>query len=513
MFRDESQGLSARRQRLKDSSGQRAALVELDGQKAHVSKSVVVSGSRSPSPPLALPVLTINPSFSAEEQATCFFFENYVVGNDIFATGSFEFLPDVYFTTDVGSALSDSLTAIGLVGLAHFYKASSLMLNATFKYNSAMRTLSSQLRSMEQAKSDQTFIAIMLLAYYEVNTCNSRQSMDTWSKHMDGASALMQLRGREALRTPVGYQLFKQLRTQVIINCMHRQAAVPAFITEWSNELDFESVEQAYGTTLSLLVIRYANLRASMSCWKDYSDPQRLISAAYELECDLAAWAKSCPLHYIYQTVNLNERVDEVFSDHYHLYANVWVATTWNHYRCARLLTNELILDQLGHLYETEPTSPLLLSHKCYSESQMLESNANLMHLCEDICASVPYFLGIDFEAGEGSIRQLPKAMYANLLIWPLYTAGATWLVSDVMINWVAGRLEWIADVMGIRQAGAHALFLRKKKHLLSWDEKSKIGEDHVLQAGDAGFESSSLDFESGSENQLVDLPYRSVED
>ncbi|KAF8862966.1 hypothetical protein BDZ45DRAFT_584509 [Acephala macrosclerotiorum] len=478
MFRDESEGLSVRRQRIKDT--QKSTPIDSVSRKS-LSRVLSGPGTLSTSP-VAIPVLTVNPCFSAEEQATCFFFQNYILGDDSFATGSFEFLPNVYLTGDIGVALSDSLSALGLVGLAHFYKASSLELTAKFKYHSAMRTLSAQLRNLESAKSDQTFIAIMLLAYYEVNTCNSRQPMETWTKHINGAVTLMQLRGIDSLRTPVGYHLFKQLRTQVIINCSHRQATIPSFIVEWSNQLDFETIEQAAGTSLSLLVIRYTNLRASMNCFKDYSDLETVISTAYALECDFATWAKTCPVQYIYQTVNLEERVDEVFSDHYHVYSNVWVATTWNHYRCARLLTNEIILDQLGYLYESDPTSPLLTSHPCYHESTMLEANTNLMHLCEDICASVPYYLGLK---AEGGIRQLPKAMYANLLIWPLYTAGATWMVSDLMINWVAGRLQWISDIMGVRQASAQANFLRRRKHLLSWEpalDREDSGEVSSLE-------------------------------
>jgi len=222
-----------------------------------------------------------------------------------------------------------------------------------------------------------------------------------------------------------------------------------------------------------------------MSSFSDYSDPERTISTAYALECDLASWAKSIPLQYIYQTINLSERVDEVYSDHYHVYSNISVTTTWNHYRCARLLTNTIILDQLGHLYETDPTSPLLVSHPCYYQSQMLESNATLMHLCEDICASVPYYLGFPYEAGQGSVRQLPKVVHANLLIWPLYAAGATGLVSDLMINWVSGRLQWIADVMGVRQAAPQAAVLRRKKHLLTWDSNRKIDDNHIPATDD----------------------------
>lgn len=191
MFRDESEGLSIRRQRIKNT--QKPISIDAVSPKA-VSKVFSDPGTFSTCP-VAIPALTVNPCFSVEDQAKCFFFQNYVLGGDSFATGSFEFLPNVYLTGDIGIAMSDSLAALGLAGLAHFYKASSLELIAKFKYHSAMRTLSEQLRNLESAQSDQTFIAIMLLAYYEVNTCDSRQSMETWTKHINGAVTLMQLRG------------------------------------------------------------------------------------------------------------------------------------------------------------------------------------------------------------------------------------------------------------------------------------------------------------------------------
>ncbi|KAE9378591.1 hypothetical protein N431DRAFT_553032 [Stipitochalara longipes BDJ] len=312
------------------------------------------------------------------------------------------------------------------------------MFTAIYKYNSATRILSLRLRDMEEAKSDQYFMAIMLLGLYEV------------------------------------------------IKCIHQHTSVPPFITEWSQPQDFETIEQASITALSLLVIRYADLRASMSSFQDYSDPERIISTAYALECDFASWVKSIPLEYIYQTINLSERVNEVYSDHYHVYSSIRVATTWNHYRCARLLANEIILDQLSHLYETSPTSPFLTSHSCYSERQILESNATLMHLCEDICASVPYYMGSPYNTGPGSVRQLPKALHANLIIWPLFTTNGNWRVSDLMINWVAGRLQWIADVMGIRQAAPQAAFLRGKKRLLTWNSSWKIDDTHIRETDDS---------------------------
>jgi len=176
MFRDESEGLSVKRQRLKEASNRKPLPIDSTTRISPTSKAVVLGGSWSSTSPTAIPVLSVNPCFPLEEQATCFFFQNYLLGEDNLATGIFEFLPNVFLTNEINEALSDSLTAVGLAGLAHFYRDPSMMPTAVYKYNSAMRTLSSQLRDMEDAKSDQMFIAIMLLGLYEVSLSSFRGS-------------------------------------------------------------------------------------------------------------------------------------------------------------------------------------------------------------------------------------------------------------------------------------------------------------------------------------------------
>ncbi|KAH7319502.1 hypothetical protein BKA65DRAFT_514642 [Rhexocercosporidium sp. MPI-PUGE-AT-0058] len=42
-------------------------------------------------------------------------------------------------------------------------------------------------------------------------------------------------------------------------------------------------------------------------------------------------------------------------------------------------------------------------------------------------------------------------------------------MVSDVMRCWVAGRLQWITDVMGIRQAAPLAYNVVRRKDCLLW--------------------------------------------
>jgi hypothetical protein len=75
---------------------------------------------------------------------------------------------DVYRCEEIGNALADSVSSLGMFGLASFWKAPSIIYNARLKYVSALRTLASHLRNKEEAKTDQTLIATMLLGLYEV---------------------------------------------------------------------------------------------------------------------------------------------------------------------------------------------------------------------------------------------------------------------------------------------------------------------------------------------------------
>jgi len=105
---------------------------------------------------------------SPEEQATCYFFHNYVLAKGVHVGGSFHYLADVFSREKVGPGLSDSVAALGLVGLSHLWQSPKLLVGAQMKYNSALRQISTQLRDVEKAKADQTLISVMLLAFYEV---------------------------------------------------------------------------------------------------------------------------------------------------------------------------------------------------------------------------------------------------------------------------------------------------------------------------------------------------------
>ena len=213
MFRDESLSLSNKRQRLANTSSKKpqppprtvAQKPSSDDEQTALVKPLSQAHLR-----------VIELGTSAEDQASSFFFRNYVSEEQQYRSGNFQYLADIYATEDVGSALTDVVVSLGMVGLSHFWKAPSIMANAHTKYNSALRLVSEKLRDVEAAKSNQVLVAVMLLGLYETNTCTGPQSMKSWTKHVSGAAALLSVRGKQQLATTIGRQVFYHLRTQVV---------------------------------------------------------------------------------------------------------------------------------------------------------------------------------------------------------------------------------------------------------------------------------------------------------
>jgi len=268
----------------------------------------------------------------------------------------------------------------------------------------------------------------------------------------------------------------------VITNCIQRHVTVPPTIGEWSRAaLEYETEAEALSTRLTEIATKYCNLRASMSSFRDYSNSEYLVASLCAIDLEYTELLSTCPIPFIYSIVTLDGASDEVFSDHYHVYSSIWTATIWNYYRCVRILVNELILDQISHILQYPEAFPLTWEGFSFYESQILASNSTLQQLSHDICASVPFYLGHSAKSSDRFSRPPPKAVSGNLLLWPLYTAACTGIISDMMRVWVAGRLRFISDVMGIRQAAPLAYTLEVKQDLLEWDGETGEGDKALV--------------------------------
>ena len=172
-------------------------------------------------------------SVSVHDQATCFFFYNFVVVDLGLSRGHLDELPTLIQCPGNG-ALVATVTSVGMAALSNTKSAPQVMVAARQSYAKALRLINAALRDPVESKTDQTLSAILLLGLFEVScsvkyfenenvltlnqiiTCNSEQSMESWTNHIDGAAALLRFRGSDQLRTRTGFRIYMQCRAQIV---------------------------------------------------------------------------------------------------------------------------------------------------------------------------------------------------------------------------------------------------------------------------------------------------------
>ncbi|EXK24007.1 hypothetical protein FOMG_19247 [Fusarium oxysporum f. sp. melonis 26406] len=168
-----------------------------------------------------------------EDQALDFFFHHY----GVFESGRAPTHPDCHSIINTRATgpgyLSNLINAVGLTSLAYLRNEPSLANAANQAFSRALNDIRVGLADSAEAASDQMIVAVMLLALYEVSTPaigqsthdvnlnqtvtpSSNDSSSSWDKHVDGALALIQLRGAGQLCNRIGRSIFLNLRTEIV---------------------------------------------------------------------------------------------------------------------------------------------------------------------------------------------------------------------------------------------------------------------------------------------------------
>jgi hypothetical protein len=290
----------------------------------------------------------------------------------------------------------------------------------------------------------------------------------TWAAHIKGAVALLELRGIEQLQTRTGLSLYLQLRFQVVsrpyiviisnsllqlLGCIQRREYVPYPILEWSEEArKYQNEEQLPRSYLAEILGRLCTFRAML---KDGSiiDTQEILSSAKALDNDLILWSENLCEDWLYSDIVWSREDPLVYERHCHLYSSFCAATTWNTYRCARVMMNEIMLNQLDTLMWSLSPSP-----ECDIAVLQETCSSTIMQMTSDICASVFYHLthdGITLE-----LNCTPPIGGGAFLIWPLWVAANDKRTSCPLRLWVREKIYLLGHAMGIKNA------LRMSDHL-----------------------------------------------
>ena len=377
------------------------------------------------------------PSVAIDHKARAAFFTYYVNG---FAK-TYDVLESFYVGSSLHTYLAASVDAVSLAFLSFQFHHPEVFCLARERYSKALPLVNSALGSPTTVKSDSTLLAVLLLDLYEKLSSNITSSAESWMSHMNGALALIQMRGEQQYHHYAGIRLSARLTTNLLISCVAANTAVPPQLVNVRAELEQFIDKSDPKWQLSSLVVKYANFRAAIR--NESLLKSDIVTNAIALDVELNTLEKSMPDTWHYIRTCIDAPSERVLEKHFDTYQDHIITQTWNVLRIMRIFLIDII-----RTYRDEGTSgsgekgvPLMDSDPW---------TLSMLSLSRDICATVPQFTIV-----HPDIREIPaiQALRCHTLLFPLYVAGLHAAPQANIKPWVIQQLRFLASEMGILRA------------------------------------------------------------
>lgn len=216
VFRDDSASTVKRFRR--DADAERDEFESIQHRQFGATSSPPSSWSVQGVSPISFPPIHSLPQPAAEVAAT-FYFHNFNIQG-----------PPLSKATSHGTSLISpesppaalvAIEAIGLAALSNIRGGDQgLFQRARARYSQALRGTNQALADPQRAACDSTAVTVLLLSQFERMYLDSRESARDgyrrWAAHVEGASALLRLRGEEQFTREAGVSLFFAIRLQVV---------------------------------------------------------------------------------------------------------------------------------------------------------------------------------------------------------------------------------------------------------------------------------------------------------
>ncbi|CAG8960990.1 hypothetical protein HYFRA_00002529 [Hymenoscyphus fraxineus] len=381
---------------------------------------------------------------------------------------NFDLLAPLCAQTKTGNHLLTSMSAVGLAILSHTAHAPELLFQARKHYGSAIHLTNEALRSPTEAKKDSTLFAVLILSIFESITGTTPKSFADWEKHINGAAALIRIRGDKQFDTISGRRIFFQVLSRMMLNCLQRAIPMPKVMTEsWLKAAHLMGREE-HAWEVSESMIDLVNLRSKVRTGL-LKDPRMIVEKALEVDRGFAEMDAGLTKEFKYQILYSNENPEEVWNGYYHEYETPWGALDLIRLRCCRILVNELIMDQVSVPPTAKTPNFTDVEVKTYTCS-----TKEVMLLCQDeVLASVPQHFAIS--SGRQASSSMEGGSRGYFMLWALYLIAVTKISTGLVRVWVTGRLRSLADDFGVSQAMVLVEHLELSKGYREWDEKPSI--------------------------------------
>jgi hypothetical protein len=304
----------------------------------------------------------------------------------------------------------------------------------------------------------------MVLSIFETVTGNNERSLAAWAEHVNGAAALVKLRGKDQFQTQAGMRMFLQVTSNLMLSCIQRTTAMPDHIVELRKEAEKYMDTDNPAWRLSGIIIDFTIFRAAVRNVKIVG-PRAVVAAGLEIDRHFLEAFGNLPEEWHYKVVYTDENPEMIWNGNYHVYKENWMVHIWNGMRVCRIMLHETIRDQL--LAASTAMTPIFT--ECEIAAQNDSSMNAMLQMRADILASVPHHTPMNFSTKSVSLLEGSRAYF---VLWPLYLAGAMDVTTEQIRKWVIARLRSIGESVGIKQAFVVAEYLSQKKIIETWHTK-----------------------------------------
>ncbi len=388
------------------------------------------------------------------------FYYNYVVGK----TQPVDFLQPYYDKSPSGAdRLLESIDAVSLVYLNFQKRTASAYIEAQQHYISALRLTRSALGDHNEAKKDSTILSVLLLDMYEKIANNELdQGGEAWASHINAALALATLRGDKQFHEASGMRILTRLSINAGINCNVGKLPIPPQLLELRRTLAaYMPNPSTPKWTQNELLQEYMNLCQMMKDGTIFD--LEVARIARDIDTKLLASTEDVEPRWRQTIVFVQHKSQHHFEAYHHAYETEESARMWNVVRLRRILLNEIIWSHSRALSN--------------GEQDLCRQIINDM--ARDVCSTVPQFiqgialpikvmtsavdgLSIDTTKKPKIKPNVAQQLACYRLIYPLYVAAQSSLVSQDIRDWIIGELRFMADFHAIENAAKVVKFLEE---------------------------------------------------
>lgn len=376
-----------------------------------------------------------------------YFFHHFVTGDHSPDRGYLNYIPAVLGADGDHPTLVASMAAVGLVALANSTQQPELVRHARVKYSQAICSLNEALACPVESCKDSVLMSVISLGVFE-----HFSNFESWVRHVQGAAALVVVRGRSQFRSKVSILMFNQVRADMIIACLHTNRPFPEDMVSLQEEACNYTDPMSTFWLLGVYATRCVNLLFGVHNKVSDFPLSHWIEKAATLQSDFQYILGILGIQEPYTTVRQSAFDPAVaYNGRYDVYSSPWAIRVWNHARIMQMIVSEIMFYLLNGVLRSNPPPPA--SGVAAAKVKLQDTMHILSELGNDMIATVPQVLGMVGPDRLSAASSDAGVSGGYLLIWSLYMVGKCPVTTDKARQWIIGHMRQIVGSSGIAMA------------------------------------------------------------